>query len=1012
VLNGGAGAVPTLPYTVRASVEGLRACVPGHLGMQSSSTYIIAPWADQLRLGSIEPLAPHVVESFDDLSVTLRWASATATTTTASSATATATTSSSATATATATAVSLKAPLVRGMPYVSAVYDGLTPTVTFGGGLLRLNGQAVPTTSTGARFIATLGGGDEWRVYASPPLTLTATADGRLVASAAYAGVLRAALVPTASAAAPLDAYSSRLPIGGRASAYAAGDSAEIHLEWQATGGGQLLTMALPHQIDSMRLDGGSGGAAATAASTARNLTYPSLKGGMVAVIGEAWVLAETLTRIGFGAPRSVDPAKRSAVVAALHADRDTPISAATDPYWAGKALARHARLMLMADEMAEGDLAAAYESQLVRALEPWLDGRNADPLLHDSVWGGVVFSSGIANEHAGYGAGYYNDQHFQYGYLLFAAAALSQRNASWWSRWREPCLHLVRAIANPSAADPLYTPMRYLDWYDGHSWASGLFPSSAGRNQESTSEAANAWYAIYLLGLAAGDSRVRDLGRILLASEVRATHRYWHIHGAPDADDIYPPPFSADNRVVGIVWASKADYGTWFGSNAEYIYGIQMLPITPAVELLLPARWVGRALRHAAFADALFGRSGAADGWRSILIGAYGLVNQSDAWELATHLTGFDSGNSRANLLYWLATRGVSSDDGGAPPLIQMAPEMPLPLARSPPPSPSLQPPLLLSPSFSLPSPAPPIASPLLPSPSPLTPSPPLPSPSLPSSTPLTPPPSLPSQTPTTPSPSLPHSPSPLQLTPSPPRPSPSPPSPSPLAQPTPSPSQPPSSPLTPSPSMPRPPPLSPLTPSPSPPPPSSPKSPQPSPPQPPSSSPPQPPSLSPPQPPSPSPIITLSAHHPSPPSPPLAPWSPPASPIKPSSPVSPTVSNGSLPAPAVLFDAHQSSAMLADSSAAAPLSAHVVGFLYGLGSALVLFCVGSQLLRRLCVRLQAKPSSSGIKIGAQVSISDVVVETSHTTAGADTSTRCVRVGDTASAGVYNVTAVASERV
>ena len=102
----------------------------------------------------------------------------------------------------------------------------------------------------------------------------------------------------------------------------------------------------------------------------------------------------------------------------------------------------------------------------------------------------------------------------------------------------------------------------------------------------------------------------------------------------------------------------------------------------------------------------------------------------------------------------------------------------------------------------------------------------------------------------------------------------------------------------------------------------------------------------------------------------------------------------------------------MLADSSAAAPLSAHVVGFLYGLGSALVLFCVGSQLLRRLCVRLQAKPSSSVIKIGAQVSISDVVVETSHTTAGADTSTRCVRVGDTASAGVYNVTAVASERV
>jgi endoglucanase Acf2 len=70
--------------------------------------------------------------------------------------------------------------------------------------------------------------------------------------------------------------------------------------------------------------------------------------------------------------------------------------------------------------------------------------------------------------------AGYYNDQHFQYGYLLYACAVLA-REPMWWARWREPILHLVRAIANPSGRDGLYIPVRYMDVYAGHSWASGL---------------------------------------------------------------------------------------------------------------------------------------------------------------------------------------------------------------------------------------------------------------------------------------------------------------------------------------------------------------------------------------------------------------------------------------------------------------------------------------------------------------------------------------------------------
>ena len=84
-----------------------------------------------------------------------------------------------------------------------------------------------------------------------------------------------------------------------------------------------------------------------------------------------------------------------------------------------------------------------------------------------------------------------------------------------------------------------------------------------------------NAWYAVYLYGLAMNNNRLRDLGRLALATEIRSAQKYWHI---TSADDIYPEPFSA-NKVVGILWSTKVDYRTWFGENVEYIHCIQMLP-------------------------------------------------------------------------------------------------------------------------------------------------------------------------------------------------------------------------------------------------------------------------------------------------------------------------------------------------------------------------------------------------------------------------------------------------
>ena len=54
----------------------------------------------------------------------------------------------------------------------------------------------------------------------------------------------------------------------------------------------------------------------------------------------------------------------------------------------------------------------------------------------------------------------------------------------------------------------------------------------------------------------------------------------------------VYPPPYNT-NSIVGIVWSTAAQRTTWFGSAVYYVHGIQAIPTTPALELLLREEWI-----------------------------------------------------------------------------------------------------------------------------------------------------------------------------------------------------------------------------------------------------------------------------------------------------------------------------------------------------------------------------------------------------------------------------------
>jgi endo-1,3(4)-beta-glucanase len=617
VVGPGQNRVDFLPYQIKAVPEGLAVARAAPAFSAGPPPALEVPDVKQLVLGSLAAFTGHVVTAYDALSVTLRYA---------------------------APGGTMSAPLVQGMPYVTVEYAGLRPLLSPGTyTLLSVNGATTPGVASGARFELALSDGTTWIVYAAPALAFDWN-HGSMTAQGAFAGTLRVADSPSPAAAAVLDAHAGAIPRGGVIDVASACDVATLRFVYTTSGSGPLLTMAMPHHL--ARLE----------APTLAALTYPTLSGTLQAVEGATWTMSLPLTTLGWTAPRSMAPAHleavRAALVTPLSGDATFLPDAATvdaDPYFGGKQLAKLARLALIADELGETATASTLRNRLAPLVAAWLDGSNGNPLVYDTTWGGVVTTAGLASAGSDFGQGHYNDHHFHYGYHLYAAAALARADPSFAAQHRPGLLALVRDIANPSAADPGFPRFRTMDFFRGHSWAAGLTEFADGQNQESTSEAVNAWYALHLLGLAAGDARMSDLGRVLLALELDAAHAYWQI---PTASAVYQDPF-AQGRCVGILFQTRAEFNTWFGPNPEYVYGIQLLPFTPVSEALVAPAWMTDAWPRIATTT-----SSAAPQWAGLLAMGHAVADREAAWTAVSSLGAWDDGNSRTNALWWVASR------------------------------------------------------------------------------------------------------------------------------------------------------------------------------------------------------------------------------------------------------------------------------------------------------------------------------------------------------------------
>jgi endoglucanase Acf2 len=244
-------------------------------------------------------------------------------------------------------------------------------------------------------------------------------------------------------------------------------------------------------------------------------------------------------------------------------------------PYWQGKGLQRIVKLMDVTDAQGDADASRALLKRLQDRVEEWFSGDSDKTyFVHDKGLGTMV---GYPEEY--FSVEQMNDHHFHYGYWIRAMAEIALRDPAWAAkdRWGGLVDLLVKDIANVERGGSDFPFLRNFDPYEGHSWASGIGLGAWGNNQESSSEAVNAWVGLILWGEVHGDKALRDLGIWLYTTEIESIQHYWF--------DLHRQVFAPEYTHVetSMVFGGKYAHNTWWTDEPRQIKGINLLPVTTA---------------------------------------------------------------------------------------------------------------------------------------------------------------------------------------------------------------------------------------------------------------------------------------------------------------------------------------------------------------------------------------------------------------------------------------------
>ncbi len=338
------------------------------------------------------------------------------------------------------------------------------------------------------------------------------------------------------------------------------------------------------------------------------DLPPPADAGQMRLAVGKSFTLGYTLPAIPPVVPPlsgfTGDPAKL-----ALYLDNDPPKYGAPlgiDTYNWGKHLSRAANNYLIATA-ANHSSAAFWKQTLTDGLSGWFtaeaEGGGLKPVhapcppapapcpppptpglfSYDAAWGSVI------GYPAGFGSNeFFNDHHFHYGYFLRSAAVLGGADPAWLATYRPFVELLVRDLAadyddsaTVGGVATQFAAYNYFDPYSGHANAAGGQQYANGINQESSSEAVNAWYGMLLWADLVADRSMKARAAFMYCSETDAARRYWF-----QEDSQLSGGNPVTSGTLGNLFDNVAQYGG-FSPGHTYLHIINWLPYGGGAEYL-----------------------------------------------------------------------------------------------------------------------------------------------------------------------------------------------------------------------------------------------------------------------------------------------------------------------------------------------------------------------------------------------------------------------------------------
>ncbi|RLN57092.1 hypothetical protein BBJ29_007983 [Phytophthora kernoviae] len=552
---------------------------------------------------------------------------------------------------------------------------------------------------TDASFVVTLNNGQQWILYFFPSAggkTTLIFQDNKLTTKAKFNGVVQAAFVSTSavqSAVAQDDRkiiqlYHESAGVYPRGATVQTLKSESFAFHWQLTAaagsqpGARFLHFALTH-LQAM-LDPST--AEAKHELTLHSHTHGPLFAYALVVLPNAspkWLChvpraeSEGVEKCtAFYPPRAAslthdDVAKLDlcrVVTDEIHGDWTLPKEGSY--YFKGKALQKFGTMCLVAQQLANTtnpemkEVAQHGISKLQQLLTDFASNQSAFPLVYDTVYKGIITSEAVTRNdmNVDFGNGVYNDHHYHYGYIVTAAAMVLYLDAQWRHsadavKVRTFVDTLIRDVAtsSPVGSDAYFPRFRYYNWWLGHSYSHGVTPMADGKDEESTSEEVNFLYGIALYGQITENTEQQEVAKLMLKVYVRAVNTYFLLRN--DGPPIHPGNF-AKNKVTGVFFDNKCDYATWFSPNKECIHGIQMIPISPILEVSRPESFVREEWEEVLSKLPMVQDWKAhQSGWTSLLFANYSVLDRKKACDVLATCP-MDDGLSRAWALYYSATR------------------------------------------------------------------------------------------------------------------------------------------------------------------------------------------------------------------------------------------------------------------------------------------------------------------------------------------------------------------